>query len=176
MKTMRVGLAVGGLAVALLAGGAAVSAAAPQGSTTFSAVGSDSGLGNGLGTGPAGSGLGWRGTGPGGQAGAARGGMLARLTPEQRSCLQAKGLTRPVGPLTLEQRRTLWASVKTAAESCNITLPKRAGRWLELTDTQLSCMQKAGITRPLGPLTQAQRAELRSALKAAATSCGLPLP
>ena len=36
-------------------------------------------------------------------------------------------------------------------------------------------MQKAGITRPLGPLTQAQRAELRSALKAAATSCGLPL-
>ena len=54
MKTMRVGLAVGGLAVTPLAGGAAVSVAAPQGSTTFSAVGSDSGLG----TGPAGSGLG----------------------------------------------------------------------------------------------------------------------
>lgn len=172
MKTMRVGLAIGGLAVTLLAGGAAVSVAAPQGSTTFSAVGSDSGLG----TGPAGSGLGWRGTGPGGQAGAAGDGKLARLTPEQRSCLQAKGLTRPVGPLTLEQRRALWASVKTAAESCNVTLPKRAGRWLELTDTQLSCMQKAGITRPLGPLTQAQRTELRSALKAAATSCGVPLP
>lgn len=172
MKTMRVGLAVGGLAVALLAGGAAVSVAAPQGSATLSAVGSDGGLG----AGPAGSGLGWRGMGSGGQAGATRAGKLGRLTPEQRSCLQAKGLTRPVGPLTLEQQRTLWASVKTAAESCNVTLPKRAGLWLGMTDTQLACMQKAGITRPLGPLTEAQRTELRNALKAAATSCGVPLP
>ena len=62
MKTMRVNWRSGGLAVALLAGGGGGIGGCPQGSTTFSAVGSDSGLGNGSAPGPLARG--WAGAAP----------------------------------------------------------------------------------------------------------------
>ncbi|MBJ7381094.1 MAG: hypothetical protein JHC66_00780, partial [Acidimicrobiia bacterium] len=65
-------------------------------------------------------------------------------------------------------------AMKAAAETCGITLPTRqghAGR-LNLTDEQRACLTEAGITKPEGRPTQAER----DAMKAAAETCGITLP
>lgn len=46
------------------------------------------------------------------------------LTPTQQSCLKKADLTRPIGILTADQRRTLKEEVVAAAKSCGVALPK----------------------------------------------------
>jgi hypothetical protein len=101
------------------------------------------------------------------------------LTDTQQACLKDANLTRPVGPLTLEQRRALRADVKTAAATCNVELPKLgpvAAFWNGLTQEQITCLQDTGLTRPLGRLTKADRRDLARKLVAAADTCGVTPP
>jgi len=102
-------------------------------------------------------------------AGHHRGGRL-NLTDEQKTCLTEAGITKPEGRPTQAERDAF----KAAAETCGITLPTRpgnAGR-LNLTDEQKTCLTDAGITKPEGRPTQAER----DAMKAAAEACGITLP
>ncbi|QIM22540.1 hypothetical protein G7075_17715 [Phycicoccus sp. HDW14] len=48
--------------------------------------------------------------------------------------------------------------------------------WKDLTDTQRQCLQDAKVTRPVGPLDDAQRKALRDQVTAAAQQCGVELP
>jgi hypothetical protein len=50
------------------------------------------------------------------------------------------------------------------------------GWWKHLTDEQRSCLKGAGITRPVGPLDDAERATLRAKVEAAAETCDVELP
>ena len=103
-------------------------------------------------------------------AGHHRGGRL-NLTDEQKTCLTDAGITKPEGRPTQAERDAM----KAAAETCGITLPTRpdhAGRGLNLTDEQKTCLTDAGITKPEGRPTQAER----DAMKAAAETCGITLP
>ncbi|MEN9595248.1 MAG: hypothetical protein RLY23_1731, partial [Actinomycetota bacterium] len=103
-------------------------------------------------------------------AGHHRGGQL-NLTDEQKTCLTEAGITKPEGRPTQAEREAF----KAAAETCGITLPTRpdhAGRELNLTDEQKTCLTEAGITKPEGRPTQAER----DAFKAAAETCGITLP
>jgi hypothetical protein len=56
--------------------------------------------------------------------------------------------------------------------------PRAAARgwWNKLTDEQRSCLQDAKITRPVGPLDEAERAALRAKVEAAAQKCQVTLP
>jgi mRNA-degrading endonuclease toxin of MazEF toxin-antitoxin module len=87
------------------------------------------------------------------------------LTVAQRQCLKAKGITRPIRPLTPEKV----AQLKAAAQACDIKLPLRKH---VLTAAQRQCMQQQGITRPIRPLT----AEKVQKIKDAAKACGVQLP
>ncbi len=93
------------------------------------------------------------------------------LTDTQKTCLTEAGITKPEGRPTQAERDAF----KAAAETCGITLPTRpenAGGRLNLTDTQKTCLTEAGITKPEGRPTQAER----DACKAAAETCGITLP
>lgn len=101
------------------------------------------------------------------------------LTDEQRTCLKDANLTRPVGPLTIDQRRALRAEVDAAAQKCNIQLPKQgpvAAFWNGLTPSQIACVQGTGLTRPLGRMTPDARRALAEKLVAAAKECGVNPP
>ena len=50
------------------------------------------------------------------------------------------------------------------------------GWWNKLTDAQRTCLRDAAITRPVGPLGDAERAALRGKVEAAATKCDVTLP
>ena len=50
------------------------------------------------------------------------------------------------------------------------------GWWNKLTDTQRSCLKDAAITRPVGPLDDAEKAALRAKVEAAAEKCDVTLP
>ncbi len=50
------------------------------------------------------------------------------------------------------------------------------GWWNKLTDAQRTCLQGERITRPVGPLDDAERAALRAKVEAAATKCSVTLP
>ena len=108
------------------------------------------------------------------KAGHHHGGRL-NLTDEQKTCLTEAGITKPEGRPTQAERDAF----KAAAETCGITLPARPdnaghhrGGRLNLTDEQKTCLTEAGITKPEGRPTQAER----DAFKAAAESCGITLP
>jgi len=58
------------------------------------------------------------------------------------------------------------AAVRTAAR----------GWWKQLTDAQRTCLQGEHVTRPVGPLDDAERAALRAKVEAAATKCSVTLP
>ena len=97
------------------------------------------------------------------------------LTDEQQTCLTEAGITKPEGRPTQAERDAF----KAAAETCGITLPTRQGHAghhrggrLNLTDEQKTCLTEAGITKPEGRPTQAER----DAFKAAAETCGITLP
>lgn len=48
--------------------------------------------------------------------------------------------------------------------------------WKDLTDAERTCLTDAKITRPVGPLDDAERAALRAKVEAAAASCDVTLP
>ena len=50
------------------------------------------------------------------------------------------------------------------------------GWWNKLTDAQRTCLRDAAITRPVGPLGDADRAALRGKVEAAAAKCDVTLP
>lgn len=104
------------------------------------------------------------------------------LTDEQRACLQDAGITRPVWPLDVSDRVALRGRVRAAASACDITVPdptrreRMAQAWVALSDEQRSCLTDTGLTRPVGRLSDADRATLRAQVVAAAKSCGVTLP
>ncbi len=69
--------------------------------------------------------------------------------------------------------------VGSAADVTPDGAPVRAaarGWWNRLTDAQRTCLQGERITRPVGPLDDAERAALRAQVEAAATKCAVTLP
>ena len=133
------------------------------------------------------------GSAPGIEQGQARqAARFARLTDEQRTCLQNAGMSRPDGRPTLEQRHALQA----AATDCGIVIPTGrstgAGRpgglgrpatreqgqarsqtfFSALTDEQRDCLTDAGLARPEARPTVEQRQELHRA----AGACSIDLP
>ncbi len=101
------------------------------------------------------------------------------LSDAQQTCLKSAGLSRPVGPLTLEQRRALQTQVQAAAQKCDVDLPKVGPVrqfWNGLTQQQITCIQDTGITRPLGKLTATERKDLVAKVRAAAQKCGVNPP
>ena len=107
---------------------------------------------------------------------------LASLTDDQKTCLRQAGLTRPVGPLTEEERKALREKVAAAAKTCGIDLPTGERRaavkafWQGLTEEQRTCLKEADLTRPLGRLNEKERAEIWTQVKAAAQKCGVTVP
>ena len=117
-----------------------------------------------------------------------RGRPMANLTDAQRKCLTDAGVTRPEGRPTQEQIDKLRA----AAKSCGIEIPSGPpeggpgfggdgpggpggpghGPMVRLTDTQRTCLQNSGLTRPDGPPTDSQR----QAFQDTAKKCGIELP
>ncbi len=100
------------------------------------------------------------------------------LTDEQRQCLEDADLRRPVGPLDDAERATVREQVRSAADGCGVELPFPRAREVRnhLTDEQRACLQGAGLTRPVGPLTGDERRSLREDVRAAADECGVTLP
>ncbi len=69
-----------------------------------------------------------------------------------------------------------------ADASSDSTAGDRPGRpgarqwWKGLTDAQQQCLKDADLTRPVGPLDDAERAALREQVTEAADACGVELP
>ncbi len=66
------------------------------------------------------------------------------------------------------------ASADDAAPQARIH-PGRAW-WKTLDDTQRRCLEDAKVSRPVGPLDDAEKAALREQVTAAAQKCGVELP
>ncbi len=100
------------------------------------------------------------------------------LSDEQQQCLQDADLRRPVGRLDDAERAAVRERVQAAADACGVELPFPRARAFRasLTDEQRQCLEDAGLTRPVGPMTTADRQELRQDLEAAAEGCGITLP
>jgi hypothetical protein len=64
------------------------------------------------------------------------------------------------------------------AATTDTATPRAAARgwWNRLTDEQRSCLEDAAITRPVGPLDDAEKAALRAKVEAAAQQCDVTLP
>jgi|GEM_PF-3483588 len=57
------------------------------------------------------------------------------------------------------------------------TPPALGWRWFARLDaTQRACMDKASVSRPLGPLSDAEKATVQTQLRAAAEACGIKVP
>ena len=69
-----------------------------------------------------------------------------------------------------------------AGERCGITVPTGERRakvrawWDGLSPDQQSCLKEADLTRPIGPLSKAERQKLRTDVAAAAKICTVTLP
>jgi hypothetical protein len=107
---------------------------------------------------------------------------FSRLTADQKACLDRASITRPLGPLTAEERAKVKADLRTAAEGCGIAVPTGERRakvkawWDGLTSEQQACLKEANLTRPLGPLSKEERQKLRADVAAAAKGCNVTLP
>ncbi len=100
------------------------------------------------------------------------------LTDVQRQCLADAGLQRPEGRLTGTQVLQLQQQVQAALASCDIEVPDRAAdrdrlgfRWAALDSDQQHCLANAELTRPLGRLTDAQRAAVRQSVVDTVKGC-----
>ena len=96
--------------------------------------------------------------------------FFAVLTDVQRSCLADAGLQRPEGKLAEAQAKDLRAAIDAALAKCEVKVPERlAGRerlgfrWAALSADQQQCLADITLTRPVGRLTEAQRATVRQA-------------
>ncbi len=99
-----------------------------------------------------------------------------QLTDAQKKCLTDAGFTKPATRPTTPPTEAQRAAFKAAAEKCGITIPEGIGKGHhrgrpQLTDAQKKCLTDAGVTKPEGRPTEAQRA----AMKAAAEKCGITL-
>jgi hypothetical protein len=107
---------------------------------------------------------------------------FSRLTGEQKACLDRASITRPLGPLTADERKKVQGELRAAAERCGIGLPTGERRanvrawWDGLTSEQRTCLKEANLTRPVGPLTKEQRQQVRAQVAAAAKGCNVMLP
>ncbi len=65
-----------------------------------------------------------------------------------------------------------------ASTGATTTAARQGARkwWKGLSDTQRECLQAAKITRPVGPLDDAQRKALREQVSTAAEGCDVELP
>ncbi|HEX5335821.1 MAG TPA: hypothetical protein VFW55_08065 [Propionicimonas sp.] len=100
------------------------------------------------------------------------------LTDVQRSCLADAGLRRPAGKLTPDSAKELRSAIDAALAKCEVKVPARlAGRdrlgfrWAALSAEQQQCLADISLTRPVGRLTEAQRAALRKAKVDAVKAC-----
>jgi hypothetical protein len=108
-------------------------------------------------------------------------GFIKNLTQDQKDCLTAQGITRPDHRPTTEEREALKTQLKAAADTCGITLPAPRAHGLRrrlaaLTQDQKDCLKANGITRPDHRPTTEEREALKTQLKAAAETCGIPVP
>ncbi|MFM7616802.1 MAG: hypothetical protein ACKO72_05000 [Actinomycetes bacterium] len=118
-------------------------------------------------------GTGVAGADPTGSSGTSGARGRAHLTAEQRQCLKDEGVKRPEGRPTKADAKAL----KDAAKACDIPLGRLMRHHIghamtDLTAEQRQCLADAGVTKPEGEPTQAER----DAFKAAAESCGIDLP
>lgn len=69
-------------------------------------------------------------------------------------------------------------SAMPAAPAAATAAPARAARgwWKGLTDAQQACLEKEVGTRPVGPLSDAEREALRARVTKAADACDVELP
>lgn len=102
------------------------------------------------------------------------------LTDVQRGCLADANLQRPAGKLTDAQRTQLQQQVQAALKKCDVTLPARLAdrprlgfAWAALASEQQHCLADKQLTRPVGRLTDAERAAVRQSKLDAAASCGV---
>ncbi|QKE83335.1 hypothetical protein [Arthrobacter sp. NEB 688] len=68
-----------------------------------------------------------------------------------------------------------------AASTADDTAPQARihpgrGWWKKLDDTQRQCLEDAKVSRPVGPLDDAEKKALRDQVTAAAQTCGVELP
>ncbi|MBK9474740.1 MAG: hypothetical protein IPL94_00490 [Tetrasphaera sp.] len=107
---------------------------------------------------------------------------FAGLNDTQRACMNKAKVERPLFPMTDAEKAALQVQVRAAATECGIPLPDGKRReqvrafWEGLAQTQRDCLKAADLTRPLGPLSPAERADLKARVKAAADTCGVTLP
>ena len=113
-------------------------------------------------------------------ADALTGGTLFVLTDVQRTCLADAGVQRPKGKLTTDQAKELRAAIDAALAKCAVKVPDRlAGReklgfrWAALGAEQQQCLADVRLTRPVGRLTEPQRAAVRQAKLDAVKACGI---
>ncbi|MFN0153942.1 MAG: hypothetical protein ACKVUT_06135 [Gaiella sp.] len=109
------------------------------------------------------------------------GSVFAKLTDDQRACLQAQRLKRPDGRPTAEH----WRALQAAAKECGVELTRPAwagagkaqgqargkARFQRLSEEQRACLTAKGLERPAGRPT----VEERQALRAAAAECGIAI-
>jgi hypothetical protein len=100
------------------------------------------------------------------------------LTDAQRTCVADAGLQRPEGKLTDASGKELRSDIDAALAKCDVSIPARlAGRdrlgfrWAALTAQQQHCLAGVTLTRPVGRLTEVQRAAVRQAKVDAVASC-----
>lgn len=112
------------------------------------------------------------------QRGAAVAWFYRALTDVQRQCLADANLQRPEGRLTNEQVKQLQQQVQAALTSCDVTVPAKAAdrdrlgfRWAALSSEKQHCLADAELTRPLGRLTDDQRAAVRASVVDTVQGC-----
>ena len=121
---------------------------------------------------------------PGGAAGQAKGEgvdwYFSVLTDVQRTCLADASVQRPKGKLTADQAKELRSAIDAALAKCAVKVPDRlAGReklgfrWAALSAEQQQCLADVRLTRPVGRLTEPQRAAVRQAKLDAVKACGI---
>jgi hypothetical protein len=115
-----------------------------------------------------------------GRQGQGVGWFFAVLTDVQRSCLADAGVQRPKGKLTDAQAKDLRAAIDAALAKCQVKVPDRLAsrdklgfRWAALSAEQQQCLADISLTRPVGRLTEAQRATVRQAKINAVKGCGI---
>jgi len=100
------------------------------------------------------------------------------LTDVQRQCLADRNLQRPQGRLTDAQVKELQQQVRAALKACDVTVPAKVAarprlgfRFAALTGAEQQCLAEARLTRPLGRLTDAQKAAVRQSVVDTVKAC-----
>ncbi len=160
MRILTTAIAAATVGGAALVGGLTLTSASAGAAETVAAVSETADA-----TPPA---LGWR--------------WFSRLTPEQKACLDKVRVTRPLGPPTDAERTQVQADLRAAAQGCGIKVPTGERRakveawWKALSTEQQACLKGANLTRPLGPLSDQERRQLRTDVATAAKGCNVTLP